>query len=351
MSRYLDSQRVAPEWVVRQPAATSVSYRLNDELAKVSPVNFIQHVPLGLTEEVVALPKRATRESPATERHVLTASKKEIILALLHPGRTTDMPCDVDSLREHVELRQTIVAWTERLNWTFPDGTPAAWNKKYWNKGTPHSKAVTVAAAADAFVRQDAYAIGCYTASKLVYVQAALDYYSRLNPQERKLDNVLNCLWSNKDPLVGVEPGAMWYFESDFDPAELKRPGKLVHLLHDVAPENFVPGDWVYMLNPDPVSYARAGYEGSNAIYLGRGKFDDYYNDHNHSYTYIEKLDEVYQWRNGVYSRTRDMGKVTPLTYAQIQALGKTPEQGGLVLSYRAVPYVFSDADPGCRPN
>lgn len=351
LSRYLTRFQIEPSWVVAEPAPSGIDYHLNDELATVSPVNFIRHAPFKLTEDVVALPTRPGKESEANVRHVVTASKKEIILALLHPGRTTDMPCDVDALREHVDLRQNVVAWTERLTWTFPDGTAASWNKRYWKEGTPRNKQDTVAAVADAFLRQEAYSIGCYTASKLVYVQAALDYYARLNPQEQKLSSVLNCLWSDKDPLVGVEPEAMWFFEADFNPKKKDRPGKLTYLLQDVAPENFVPGDWVYMLNPDPVSYAKAGYEGSNAIYLGRGKFDDYYNDHNHSYTYTEKLDEVYQWRNGVYSRARDSGKIVPLTHEEILALGKSPENGGLVLSYRAVPYVFSKEDPGCRLN
>ena len=54
-----------------------------------------------------------------------------------------------------------------------------------------------------------------------------------------------------------------------------------------------------------------------------------------------QKLNEVYQWRNGVFSRTRDGYKATPLSEKDILALSASPENGGLVVSYRAVPYFF----------
>lgn len=133
------------------------------------------------------------------------------------------------------------------MHWVRPDGTPTV----------PLDDALL-----DAFTQQAKYAIGCYTASKLTYAHGVLDYYARV----------------------------------------LEHPAKAA-LVRGVPPRHFVPGDWAYLLNTDPVTYEKTGYEGSNAIYLGRGRFDDYYDDHNHSYTFEEKLDEVYQWRNGVFSR------------------------------------------------
>ena len=134
----------------------------------------------------------------------------------------------------------------------------------------------------------------------------------------------------------------MWHFEADVTSEDMAREGKLLTLLDHVAPKNFVPGDWAYFLNPDPVSYAKTGYEGSNAIYLGGNRFDDYYADTPQgSYRYKEKLGEVYQWRNGVYSRSRDWAKRQPLTPEDYDKLGLAPEQGGLVLTYRAVPRYF----------
>ena len=90
-------------------------------------------------------------------------------------------------------------------------------------------------------------------------------------------------LTSDQDPLVDVELGEMWSFETDFDRSKFVRPGKILQIQYGVAPKNFVPGDWVYLLNNDALSSQKTGYEGSNAIYLGRNKFVDYYNDNGHS--------------------------------------------------------------------
>ncbi len=79
----------------------------------------------------------------------------------------------------------------------------------------------------------------------------------------------------------------------------------------------------------------------SNALYLGRGKFNDYYNDHHHAYTYKEKMHEVYQWRHKVFSRSRDVAKVRPLSAADFEQLTSTPQRGGIQMDFRAVPMLF----------
>jgi hypothetical protein len=137
----------------------------------------------------------------------------------------------------------------------------------------------------------------------------------------------------------------MWNFEADFDPKELTRPGKLLRIQYDIAPNNFIPGDWTYFLNTDPVTYQKTGYEGSNSIYLGRNKFDDYYNDNEHSYTYQQKLEEVFQWRHGVFSRARDFAKIKPLSEQDLARLVETPEQGGIVTDLRVFPYFLGDEE------
>lgn len=277
--------------------------------------------------------------------HVLdTVSKKEIMLALLQHGRVTtfqDEACSVEALSDRVGVRQNIVAWAERLNWDWPDGGPAKWNAKYWTRGTPNPGVSLHAAVMDVFLHQDKYAMGCYTATKLVIVQGTLDYYSRVKHDPQRTRRVEKELFADGDPLVGIEPRKMWRFEKDFDASEVDRKGKLLNLYTSVATGNFVPGDWGYILNTDPNSEQKTGYEGSNAIYLGRNRFDDYYNDNNHSYTYEQKLDEVYQWRNGVFSRLRDANKIKPLTADEQAQLARTPDIGGLQLDVRAVPRYF----------
>jgi hypothetical protein len=203
----------------------------------------------------------------------------------------------------------------------------------------------------DAFTNQHSYAIGCYTASKMVTLQGVVDFYQRVRGVKALSELVDGRVWADADPLVNIEPGDTWSFEEDFDPLEKGRPGKLVKMQADVAAKNFVPGDWAYMVNTDAGTHHKTGYEGSNALYLGRNLFDDYYDDHRHAYTYTEKLDEVYQWRNGVFSRSRDAAKLKPLSKQAFEQMGLTPEQGGMVMGYRLVPYLFGyESLPAVRP-
>ncbi len=269
-----------------------------------------------------------------------TVSKLEILTTLLYPGRTTAVPCDISALEEHIALRQNIVAHIQQVEWTWPDGGKAFWNPKYWNNGTPLSEDVLVEALKDSVANSPTYGIGCYTAAKLGFVHGIVDFYARANPNAEKLAEVSQRLYSDGDPLVNVEPSRMWFFEADYD-ASVSHEGKLLEMLSDVKGRNFVPGDWVYMINTDPHSNTKTGYEGANAIYLGGGKFSDYFNDHNHAYPYDRKMDEVYQWRNGVFSRSRDWAKVKPLSPAKKLMLDKSPEEGGQVMPYRIVPRWF----------
>ena len=119
------------------------------------------------------------------------------------------------------------------------------------------------------------------------------------------------------------------------------RPGKLLNLHANVAPDNFVPGDWGYLVNTDAGSDQKIGYEGSNAIYMGGNRFDDYYNDNRHGYTHDQKLNEVYQWRNGVFNRYRDAKKAKPLAPQELIRLSSTPAAGGIQLDIRVGPRYF----------
>ncbi len=323
--------------VVDQAAGT-LSFVLATPDADFVTLDFYRRAQFGVKAGMVRLP------GPHGMRRVRTVSQQEILLALMQHGRLTEFSgsaCDVQALRDHVAIRQLIVAWSENLDWTFPDGRPARWNGTWWVKGTPRPQVPVERALRDVFLHQARYSFGCYTAAKIVVTQAVLDYYSRVHPDAGRLALVKARLLADQDPLVDIEPPAMWSFESDFDPRELPRVGKLLQLQHDVPAGNFIPGDWTYLVNPDPASSQRAGYEGSNALYLGQGRFDDFYNDNDHAYSYRQKIDEVYQWQFGVFSRSRDAAKIHPLSDEVLGRLGQTPEHGGLVLAIRAVPYLF----------
>ncbi|HXU92110.1 MAG TPA: hypothetical protein VFP33_00490 [Gallionella sp.] len=345
MSAYLSRLKVAPSLVVKKTdRANGIAvYTLNTPKSDTSTLDFKSRPELHVRETIVFLPSKNGKE-----RKVVTVSKKEILLALLQHGRLTEFKgdaCDVQALKEHIGIRQNIAAWAEDLNWVWPDGSPAKWNEKYWDDGTPWPGYPLHEALDDVFLNQDKYSIGCYTSGKLLMVQGVLDYFRRIKKDRVQQKRVEQRLLADHEPLRHIEPGRMWDFEKDFDPQELPRPGKLLKIEYRIAPKNFVPGDWVHLLNTDPVSYRKTGYEGSNPIYLGRNKFADYFNDHHHSYTFRQKLDEVYQWRNGVFSRLRDAEKIKPLTPEDVERLSRPPSEGGLLTDMRVFPYFFGYED------
>lgn len=314
--------------------AENVIFQLATPIGDVSTVDLRFRPELEISDQLISLPSRHGK--PTT---VLTVSEKEIVLSLMQHGRLTEFAgdqCSFQVFRDHVGIRQNIVAWAENIEWNWPDGKRAQWNKRYWNKGTPLPGVSISKAVTDTFLNQEKYSIGCYTATKLVMIHGVLDYYARIKKSPTDLAEIERRLMANdSDPLVRIEPRAVWAFEEDFDASELWQKGKLLEMRYNIPARNFVPGDWGYLLNTEPITAKKIGYEGSNAIYLGRGKFDDYYNDHNHSYLFREKLDEVYQWRNKVFSRRRDMAKVHPLTERDIEKLEATPEKGGLIMDMR----------------
>lgn len=339
MASYLASLGVARSDVIERVDSPTgiVVYTLNTPQDDTDTIHLRERTRYNIKPDLVRLPARNGDESD-----VEVVSKKEILLALLQHGRLTEFrgdSCKVAALKDHVGVRQNIAAWASNLSWDWPDGGAAAWNKKYWDRGTPVAGHPLHEAVNDAFINQSAYSIGCYTATKLVFVQGVLDYYARVKKDAAALARVEKRLMSDGEPLVDVEPPYMWNFEDDYDASEATKPGKLLAIQYGVAPNNFVPGDWSYFLNTDPITYEKTGYEGSNAVYLGGGRFDDYYNDNDHSYTYRQKLDEVYQWRHGVFSRSRDKARIRPLSEKGFTRMQMTPADGGLQWDYRAYPY------------
>jgi hypothetical protein len=266
------------------------------------------------------------------------------VLVILQQGRLTELKgddCSADVFSQHVALRQNVVVWAGRLRWGWPDGGPAQWNPTHWSKGTPRADVSLSDAIDDVFANQNAYTIGCYTATKLVMVKGVLDFYRRTRDLPGMLELVQERLLSDREPLVDIEPAVAWSFEPGFDPMDASKPGKISSIIDNVAPRNFVPGDWVFLLNTDPVSSSKLGHEGSNAIYLGGGRFVDYYGEKNHGFTYVEKLDEVFQWRNGVFDLQRDSAKRQVLPAQDFDRLGRSPARGGLVTSWRIAPAFF----------
>lgn len=341
MSNYLASLGITQGMVVKKTDRTNgtLVFTLNTPKNDTDTLSFKDKPELMLQDEVVMLPAKR-----GGNRKVHTVSKKEILLATLQHGRLTEFKdgnCHIGALKDHVGIRQNTVAWSEAMNLIWPEGGYAKWNKKYWQHGTPKPGVSLHEAIKDVFISPDKYSIGCYAAAKIVMIQGLLDYYRRIKKDPELLKKVESRLLADKEPLVDIEPGIMWRFEAGFDPDELNRPGKILKIQHGIAPRNFIPGDWAYLLNTDPISYQKTGYEGSNAIYMGRDKFVDLYNDRGHFYTSRQKIDEVYQWRNGVFSRHRDAEKIKPLSEQELERLRSLPSEGGLLMDFRVSHHFF----------
>lgn len=338
---YLKALKIDASFVIKKTdlANGSVRYTLNTPSVDSNTLDLQSRATLKINDEIVFLPSRSEKY-----RKVSVVSKKEILLALLQHGRLTEFKgdaCAINALKDHVGIRQNIAAWAEKLHWTFPNGKRAKWHEKYWTRGTPSLKFPLHEAVADVFLNQNKYSIGCYVGAKLLIMQGVLDYYARIKPDPMQVARLENRLNEDHEALENIEPGGMWRFETDFNQQEINRPGKLVRIEYAVAAKNFIPGDWIYILNTDPISNKKIGYEGSNPIYLGHNKFADYYNDNKHAYSYRQKIDEVYQWRNGVFSRSRDAAKIKPLLPQEMERLSKTPGNGGLMTDLRVFPYYF----------
>lgn len=348
----------------------TLNFVLNTPKDDTSTLDLYKRPEFAIHDEIVSLPTN----KKDVFRKIKTVSKKEIAYALMQHGRNTEFTgdqCTSEALIDQVGIRQNTVAWVQEMNWGWPNGEGAKYSKKYWPKGKLVGNYSLAETMRDAFINQKDYAMGCFAATKLTMVNGILDYYDRIKKDPaavRKISaQLMKTAKDDVGPLKNVEPGKMWYFEDNMiydlngkltafsdnlteeQRAEVERPGKVLEMHEGVAGKNFVPGDWSYFLNPHEESYQKTGYEGSNSIYLGRDKFDDYYADQYDdktkeykNYTFTEKLDEVYQWENGVFSRERDAAKIKPLSESHLERLTGTPQNGGLILNYRVGPMTFT---------
>lgn len=299
-----------------------------------------------LVDEELAL---SLREGQTWE--VSAVSKKEILLALMQHGRLTqfnDEACSVETLKDDIGVRQRIAAWTEHTWWYWPgDNVPGAteWNYDLWTEdGIPKIGVLATQAIRDVYIYPRKYTPYCYTASKLAMANGIIDYYQNVKKDPKMVEEIEKRLMSDGDPLVQIDPylnvdnpyitGTGKPFE---DATHIVQAGKLVGAVFKVSPNNFVPGDWAYFLNPDVRSSNIRGYEGSNSIYMGRDKFDDYYYEHGGSYSKKEKLDEVYLWQwEGIEPKPK-----VEVTDSIREQLNRTPGEGGIVENFRWVPHFF----------
>jgi hypothetical protein len=122
--------------------------------------------------------------------------------------------------------------------------------------------------------------MGCFNAARILEVGGIVDSFAqrisnnsgKSNPSEVEQDiQALNKLdeIAQGAPIEEIEP--------EITDGEVVKQGKYLDMHFNVPGNNWVPGDWGYIRNTDEVSHGIFGFEGHNFIYLGRGKFTDYY--------------------------------------------------------------------------
>jgi len=314
---------------------SKLNLNLKPKFSRLSTIAFKEVPEFSIQDEDVTIP--ALNNKTQT---VKTVSKKEIVLAMMQTGRETlftQDQCSLSALKEFIGIRQNIATWGQNLDWYFPEHE-SEWNPKYWDQGTPLKTQKLGDSLTDLFLNPRLYSIGCYTAAKMVMVQGLYDYYNRINPNEEKIKKIEEKLWSDNDPIVNLEPGHAWDFYPKMTIEEKSTPGKILTVEKKIPYNHIIPGDWIYMFNAPDIMTVERGYEGSNAIYLGRNRFTDYYNLHGHSYSFEELIDKVYQWRNKVFNRPADNKHIKPLQKEDLYKLAKTPEENGLFIDYRIYP-------------
>ncbi|MDO8416515.1 MAG: hypothetical protein Q7S87_09920 [Agitococcus sp.] len=212
MSDYLLRLGIRSDWVTTTvTTGTQVQFTLATVAHDTNTLSLASQENYGIKNDIVMLPNKKGGLNA-----VSTVSQKEIVLALFQRGRVTTFEgaaCSLATFKDHVGIRQNIVSWAQKLDWGWPNGGSARWNSAYWLKGTPNTAVSPFVALHDAFLQQHAYAIGCYTASKLVIAHAVSDYYRRIKRDPGLTRLVEQRLLSDGEPLVDIEPGKMWSFE------------------------------------------------------------------------------------------------------------------------------------------
>jgi hypothetical protein len=94
-----------------------------------------------------------------------------------------------------------------------------------------------------------------------------------------------------------------------------------------LPPRHFIPGDRLWLRNPDTHSSDVSGYEGSWTFYLGGGLFSNFW-DRNCPRTLEERCIEIFHWRHGVYLDDAGEPRIDEsIVSARIQETNKNPEE------------------------
>lgn len=215
--------------------------------------------------------------------------EREIWLAMLVSPVIIDFPSFAE-IESAVRIRMNIVAAARKTFVRF-DTMQVDRPTEYWtwdddcgfllNRGKPLARAIEVAMQPGKSDRS--YAFSCKRAGEYLVLLGLAQEAEAVNPAlYRRLVKQ-----SQTRALRG----------DDYDNAYLQKIGTLDEPL---PPRFFIPGDRVWFRNPDKFSSEITGFEGSFTVYIGGGRFPNFWKK-NRTETLITKCLTIYFWREAIY--------------------------------------------------
>lgn len=257
---------------------------------------------------------------------VVVASRKEIMAALMQHGRAFKLfgkNCSVDKLKDHVGMRQSIVAMTRlRKSWVFATGSGTSYNQDLWMPGYVIRPGVSAKEAVfDPFLGQtDRYRMACTRECSMLTAGGIFYHFDKKSPPT--LDKLLEI--AKNEPFNDTDPTA--------NGTTIVEEGKYLDRQFNVPWNNLIPGDWLYIRNTDEESSNVPGEEGSNTIYLGGDRMKPPIGDT--EVNLENKIKTVYQYR--AYSKQAPW---TPDLYKRVRMDPREPD--GLLRDVRDAPKIF----------
>lgn len=272
-AQWLYAQGIAPTWLDIHHTTEGWHYRLTPEAwLMLTPgfntLNLRQHLP--------------------RSQHNLTS---EILVALLASPLSTVFPT-FDELCAHVAARRHTCEAGALTTLAFATET-AERPESHWRYHTdtgftlqPQASLIdALRLATQPSVSGSLYSFSCYRATEYVLLLGLAQTLAGHNPD---LLQTLEETWRQ-------EAIASARFHDTFlvETGSTERPLPMCF---------YTPGDRVWFRNPDEASADVTGFEGSWVVYVGNGRFTDFWRPQSH-YTLESKCLEIFHWRHALVTQ------------------------------------------------
>lgn len=270
LAHWLQGNGLDLMWLETIPTATGWHFRLTDKARQ-------QLTP---DCDTLSLHERLGRQQCTPEL--------EIVIALLATPVKLTFP-SFDELCAHVDVRKNICLAGRRTTLAFATETaerPAAYWSYAENTGFTLKPGVSLIdallMATQPAVSGEVYSFSCYRATEYVML---LGIAQTLQAFHLKLLEQLEGQWRTQAIASGR-------FHDTFltEVGSLEQPLPMPY---------YVPGDRVWFRNPDEASADVVGFEGSWVIYLGQGRFTDFWRPGS-VYSITDKCLEIHFWRYAI---------------------------------------------------